>query len=156
MLRLDVLFCFENKELIIHFPDEKRALAYQKQNPEGRILSDRDKCDVYLPVPPKMRHIRATTSSSYGGFIFVFDNTKSATDWCKRSVLGFLVRETTTEVYIKREWTDSEFQEKLGLEKMKSHENNLDVPRPPRPLSGASDRFKDGPSPARDRRLDSH
>jgi len=142
MPRLDILFDFSLKELVIQFPDKPQASAYQKKNPEARIYSDHKPYEVYLPIPPRMQHIRASSR----GFIFVFDEAKGAREWSKRVILGDVLEELK-EVNIRREWSEDTLLDKLGLQILTYREGGrLATPGPPssRGTSAPSDRFKDG------------
>jgi hypothetical protein len=84
---LEIQFSFQYKELVIVFPGPHVALAYQRKNPESRILKNEDKNNVYLPVPASLSHIR---TSSRNDFVFVFTTEDAANAWVKNSVLSEL------------------------------------------------------------------
>jgi hypothetical protein len=94
MPSFEIQFSIQYKELVLVFPPptNKRtptlASAYQRKNPESRILRKENKNNVYLPVPAGLSHIR--TSQSQKGFVFVFATEDAADAWVKHSVLGEL------------------------------------------------------------------
>ena len=108
---VDVLYDFTSKELMIGFFTREQALAYQAKNPEARILAAAEKC-VWLPIPSDMKCLRA----SGFGFVMCFNDAYAAQKWCSRSVLGRPYYDTrdNTDVYIRREWKETELNAWLG------------------------------------------
>jgi len=85
-----------------------------------------------------MRHIKAAQEGSRG-FIFVFNDTKSAREWAKRLVFGKVIEDNNMEVYIVRHWKEEDLIRMLDLNR------NLYVPyttRSPSNVSGEFERIK--------------
>jgi hypothetical protein len=120
-IRLGIFYYLIEKELMIRFQTSEQALAYHAKNPEGRILADKGKCDVWLPVSSKMTCLR----SSSLGMIIVFESKDDAKAWRQRSVLGHEI-EGEAGVCIPREWSHKELQKLL-------HDSSTNL-KPPGPM----------------------
>ena len=83
-MSLDLRFELERKELVISFDTERQARAYQRKNPESRIFFDGSRRDVWLPMLPSMKYIRASSV----GFAICFASPELAKRWCGRSIIG--------------------------------------------------------------------
>jgi hypothetical protein len=105
---LEVRFDLERKELMIRFMTKEQARAYQIKNPESRIFTDVSPRDVWLPVLPSMRYIRA----SFDGLAICFTSAETATRWCDRSIIG-VQRDHGTEVFLRREWEEDKLDRLL-------------------------------------------
>ncbi|KAI8959162.1 hypothetical protein F5Y11DRAFT_333882 [Daldinia sp. FL1419] len=110
--RLEFLYDFEKKEFVLQFQHQYYAAAYQARNNEARILSERPR-EVWLPHAKGMKGLR---SCSYG-IAVVFESESAAEYWKKRTILGSmaLVEGADPSVYIKREWSLDEFENKIGM-----------------------------------------
>jgi hypothetical protein len=129
---LEIQFSFQYKELVIVFPEPHVALAYQRKNPESRILMNEDKNNVYLPVPASLSHIR--TSSSRNDFVFVFTTEDAANSWVKHSVLSELYpknAKSSKEAFIDIAYWDHEnLYGKLDIDEEESAGNIVCSPSP--------------------------
>lgn len=102
-MSLELRFDLERKELVISFPTVKQAQAYQSKNPESRIYFDDSRRDVWLPMLPSMKYIRASSV----GLAICFKSAELARSWCKRSIIGTQhVNILETEVLIHRKWEE--------------------------------------------------
>lgn len=109
-MSLELRFDLERKELVISFPTPKQAQAYQSKNTESRIYFDDSRRDVWLPMLPSMKYIRASSI----GLAICFKSAELARSWCKRSIIGAQhVNVLETEVLIRRKWEDVELDRLL-------------------------------------------
>jgi hypothetical protein len=130
-MSLELRFELERKELVISFNTEWQARAYQRKNPESRIFFDGSRRDVWLPMVPSMKYIRASSV----GFAICFSSPELAKRWCGRSIIGIqLATGPGTEVLIYRQWGEDKLEKLLG-----SYESESG-----RLLDPERDRFKDG------------
>jgi hypothetical protein len=109
-MSLDLRFELERKELVISFDTERQARAYQRKNPESRIFFDGSRRDVWLPMLPSMKYIRASSV----GFAICFASPELAKRWCGRSIIG--IQPDTgpgTEVLIYRQWGEDKLERLL-------------------------------------------
>ncbi|RAK98522.1 uncharacterized protein BO80DRAFT_427331 [Aspergillus ibericus CBS 121593] len=114
----DVYFIFQKQELKFLFTTPTHAAAYQTLNREARIFTH-EPCAVYLPLSPSMTYLR---DSSTSGLVIGFTTPQDAESWCRTSVLGHIyASEPSTEVRIRRAWTEEELDEVLHLQKHHHH-----------------------------------
>ena len=109
-MSLELRFDLERKELVITFETERQARDYQRKNPEGRIYSDGSRRDVWLPMLPGMKYIRASSV----GLAICFTSPVLAKRWCGRSILGCQpATGPETEVLIYRQWGKDKLEKRL-------------------------------------------
>ncbi|PWY75231.1 hypothetical protein BO94DRAFT_538555 [Aspergillus sclerotioniger CBS 115572] len=105
----DVYFIFQKQELKLAFNSTTHANAYHSLNREGRIFTH-EPTAVYLPLSPAMTYLRDSSS----GLVIGFTSPEDADTWCRNSILGHIyATEPSTEVRIRRTWTDEELDEVL-------------------------------------------
>jgi hypothetical protein len=102
--QLEVRFDLMRRELMIRFWTEKHAKDYQMKNPEAHFFADARRTDVYLPILPSMRYIRACSEE----LAICFTTPEAAQKWSERSILGHQRHYNKTEVSIKRNRTAAE------------------------------------------------
>ena len=130
-MSLELRFELERKELVISFNTERLARAYQTKNPESRIFFDGSRRDVWLPMLPSMKYIRASSV----GFAICFASPELAKRWCERSIIGIQPPAGPgTEVLIYRQWGEDKLERLL-----RSYDSESG-----RLLDPERDRFQDG------------
>ncbi|KAL7920622.1 hypothetical protein ACQKWADRAFT_298008 [Trichoderma austrokoningii] len=118
VVRLLFEFDFSKREFLLRFESSSQAAAYQALNPEARILEDQP-WDVWLPYPPEMSSLR----SSSLGMVAIFKSLSAAEKWHKRTYLSSVANLSGDHgVYFKREWSNTELGERLGLRRISLRE----------------------------------
>ncbi|KAF2020409.1 hypothetical protein BU24DRAFT_416108 [Aaosphaeria arxii CBS 175.79] len=110
-VRVGVFYDLSRKELLLRFDSSAYARAYQRKNPEARILADNRK-EVWLPLCDSMRTLR---SSDTCGMVIIFRSKEDRRLWLDRSVLGTDINTSDGEygVRFKRSWSRNEIERAL-------------------------------------------
>ncbi|PYI04668.1 hypothetical protein BO78DRAFT_287202, partial [Aspergillus sclerotiicarbonarius CBS 121057] len=107
----DVYFIFQKQELKLVFNSLTHANAYHAMNREARIFAH-EPTAVYLPLSPAMTYLRDSSS----GLVIGFATPEDADTWCRTAILGHIyASEPSTEVRIRRAWSDDELDALLHV-----------------------------------------